>query len=264
MALYETKQSSLTDVLCKARDCQLKHSDHPLPKTGYTQHLIVAPKGSGKSSVILNLLHNKEGYRGEFDKIYLCSTTAERDPKFDKLVNELSEDGTFYNTLDDGIVQGIMNDIHNELDEHEKRKKKRKEISGLHDVKRVSTFKKEPPPKFCIIFDDCIHLLPKSGTKSVINELYTRNRHLKTNIITASQKMKLLNPTIRNNTDLLSVWRVNDKLERKAILESWDIPEDIYNYATSEPHEFLHVSYFNGKPLYFKKFDRIIPSKLIF
>jgi len=152
MALYETKQSSLTDVLCKARDCQLKHSDHPLPKTGYTQHLIVAPKGSGKSSVILNLLHNKEGYRGEFDKIYLCSTTAERDPKFDKLVNELSEDGTFYNTLDDGIVQGIMNDIHNELDEHEKRKKKRKEISGLHDVKRVSTFKKEPPPKFCIIF----------------------------------------------------------------------------------------------------------------
>jgi len=57
---------------------------------------------------------------------------------------------------------------------------------------------------------------------------------------------------------------INDKLEKKAILESWDIPEDIYNYATSEPHEFLHVSYFNGKPLYFKKFDRIIPSKLIF
>ena len=72
-------------------DNQIKFTDSPLPQS-YFVWLICGMKGTGKSTVILNVLNNKKSpYYKFFDNIYFVSSTGKRDLKFDKLIDELEE-----------------------------------------------------------------------------------------------------------------------------------------------------------------------------
>ena len=54
----------------------------------------------------------------------------------------------------------------------------------------------------------------------------------------------------------------NNKQEFDSIKDNLNVDdklfEKVYDFATSEPNSFLHVSFSGNKPIFFKKFDRII------
>jgi hypothetical protein len=247
MSRIKSTENPLTLSLGKPRDKQLKRTEDPLPKTGYVNWLLVGNKGSGKSTIILNALHHKDAYKGFFDSIFIVSPTAGRDDKFKKLVKE----NKHYTECTPAVVEEIMDEIQEWNDDFKKEQDALKKKEG-------KDFVPEPAPHHLIIFDDCIADLPKSSQRSIINRLYTCNRHYKTSIWTASQKLKAINPLIRTNCDLLSLWRVESNTEKKGILDEFSIPEEVYDYATEQANSFLHVSLFSGKPIFFKKFDRIV------
>ena len=159
-----------------------------------------------------------------------------------KLVEELERENKFHNSIDNEILDEIMADI---------------DLFNKSIVKEDEDYE----PKNLIVFDDCLHLLPKANTKnSSFNKLITSQRHFKCCVIIMSQKYKMLNSLIRNNQDLITIFPVFNEFEKKTIIDDINVPEKIWDFAMSGDdgeHPFLHVSYCSGKPLYFRKFDRI-------
>ena len=224
-------------------DHQVIKSDDPLP-LGNLNYIFCGKKGSGKSTLLLNLLKRKTSpYYKSFDNIYLISPTANRDPKFDKLVEELKEDDKYCDELNDDIIDAVV-----------------EKINAYNE-----TYKKEHPkktPRNLLILDDCIHMLPNSTKRSSINQLFTNQRHMKLTIFICTQQLSKLNRLIRTNADLLSFFPNDNRKEFETLVDEWSIDpkflERVYKYATDAPNSFLHISFCGRKPVFFKKFDRII------
>ena len=193
--------------------------------------------------MMLQVLKSKNGYKKWFDNIYLISPTATRDSKFNKLCEELQRDNKCFSTCDDETVDEVINrlkDFNESFDEKEEGRK----------------------PHSVVIFDDCLAFLPKSTQKSRFNELITTSRHLKTSVWILTQKYNKVNPLIRANMDMLSFFRTNNKRELETLEDDVNIDKNmlhhLYEFATEEPNSFLHISFFGGKPTFFRKFDKII------
>lgn len=228
---------SLTKLI-KPLDKQIIGSSDPLPKNMYNIWCIFGARGSGKSTLLLNSLNHKQFYKNYFDNIYLISPTASRDPKFEPLCKELKEDNKCYTACDEEVIIKIMDEIKAFNDGWNYKKKKR-------------------DPKNLMIFDDCLHALPKTNNKSVIHQLITTNRHLKTSIFITSQKFKALNTLIRANCDIISFFTSNNMNEKKAFCEEYSIDEELLDDICRKNNDFIHITFCSGKKLIFDKFDPI-------
>lgn len=238
---YYLKVNKISKDLNKLDNMVVKSND-PLPKQDIVW-IISGGKGSGKSTMVLNVLKNKNAYKGFYDNIILVSPTALRDSKFDKLRQELEEEDKYFTNCDDETIETIMKNLQDFNDEFDEKEENRK-------------------PHNLIIFDDCLSSLPKSTQKSKFNELITTSRHLKTSVWLLVQKFNKVNPLIRDQADLISIFKTNNKQELQTIEDSLNVDKkefnDLYTFATYEPNSFLHISFFGGQPKYFKKFDEII------
>ncbi|NDB55008.1 DUF2075 domain-containing protein [archaeon] len=238
---YYLKVNKISKSLNKL-DNQVIKSNEPLPKQDIVW-IVSGGKGSGKSTMVLNVLKNKNAYKGFFDNIILVSPTAMRDKKFDKLREELEEEDKYFSNCDDETIEEIMSKLQQFNDNFDEEEEGRK-------------------PHNLIIFDDCLSSLPKSTQKSKFNELITTSRHLKTSVWILVQKFNKVNPLIRDQADLLSIFKTNNKQELQTIEDSLNIDKkqfnDLYTFATYEPNSFLHISFFGGQPKFYKRFDEII------
>jgi hypothetical protein len=172
-----------------------------------------------------------------FDMIFLVSPTASRDPKYDELLEDIGDQ--HYDDLSNEVVEEIIQRMDAHRDEFTKKRK----------------------PHYLIIFDDCIHAM--RGKKSrAMDRLATQNRHLQVSNWYATQKWNSYLPTlVRSNLDCIGFWRTGNKKELDSFLDEMNDDETklraLYQYATEEPYSFLWINQYHGKPLYFKKFDRI-------
>lgn len=224
-------------------DNQVIKSDDPLP-IGNLIHIFCARRGMGKSTLLLSLLMRKTSpYYRSFDNIYLVSPTAKRDAKFDKLVAELKYDHKFYDKLDEEVIDEII-----------------EKLTAFNDEYKEKHPKKVP--RNLLILDDCIHMLPASTKGSSINQIFTNGRHLKLSIFLCTQQLTKLNRLIRTNCDLLTFFPTDNKKEFETLSDEWAIEpkflRNIYEFAIDGPNSFLHISFCGRKPVFFKKFDRII------
>lgn len=231
---FETVKTELSNKI-RPLDKQRKPSTDAYPKnSGYFLWAICGAKGAGKTSLLYNLLlHHLKGY---YDNIYLVSTTCKNDKKMSDLIEELGEEEKIYTDCTPATVNEILERLQEAVDEGAK-----------HNL---------------VIFDDCIHQLPKSTQKnSAFNRLITTMRHFKSDVWITTQSYLKLNTIVRSNMDLFSMFHTNNKKELKSVMEDLAINEDLfeklYDFATQD-NSFLHVSFVNGKPLFFKKFDRIV------
>lgn len=231
---FEIQKNELS-MKIRPLDKQRKPSMDAYPKnSGYYLWVISGNKGSGKTTTWYNvILHHLKGY---YDNIYLISTTAKNDDKLKELIDELGEEEKIYTECSPKVVSDILERLQEAVDDGAK-----------HNL---------------VIFDDCIHTLPKATQKnSAFNRLITTMRHYKTDVWITTQSYLKLNTIVRSNMDLFSLFHTNNKKELKNVMEDLAIDEDLfeklYNFATQD-NSFLHVSFANGKPLFFKKFDRIL------
>lgn len=228
---------SLTKLI-QPLDKQIEGSSDPLPKNRYIIWTIVGKRGSGKSTLLLSSLKHKELLKNYFDNIYLLSPTASRDPKFEPLCDELSKEHKYFTKCNEENITKIM-----------------EELKAFNDGWNYK--KKKRDPRSLIIFDDCIHDTAKSTQKSVLHELITTNRHLKTSIFITSQQFKKLNTLIRANADVISFFTTNNELEKKSFCEEYGISEDLLNDVCQHSNDFIHMTYTSGKRMIYDKFDLI-------
>lgn len=255
-----SKPSPLTKSLAPL-DKQVKISEEPLDDTIGRIWILSAMKGSGKTTVWYNVLHNKASpWYHLFDKIWLISPTAKGDDKLKPLVEELEADGQYW----DNLSENVMLDVYDKMDTFNHHFETEREPQTLQEKKMgiIPPLKHKRKPRNLLIFDDCMADMPSSTQKSVINRIFTTSRHKKCNVIVATQKYSKLNTTIRANADYISVWKSNSKHEVETLEDDINIKKEVfekaYKYATDEPYSFLHITFNAGHPNLFKRFDRIV------
>jgi Cdc6-like AAA superfamily ATPase len=218
-------------------DNQVNNSLDAIP-SGNIIYAIIGGKGSGKSTLILNLLKKKNSpFYKSFDNIFFCSPTAKRDHKFDKLVEELEEEEKYFTDCNNETLNEIIERLKESVDEDE----------GIRNL---------------LILDDCIHMLSSSTEKnSALNEIITQSRHMKLSVIIVSQQLKKINTLIRNQIDCISFFRTHKIKEYQALEELLNINKKIlkifYDQATKTNNGFLHISLMTNTPVFFRNFDKM-------
>ena len=230
-------------------DNQVSRTPDPLPTGNHLNWVLTGRKGSGKSTLLLqSIMAENAPWHKYFDTIHIISPTADKDPKFAPLLKDIEESGQggHYEELNNETVDEILQKINALNAKHKDRKG-------------------EKAMRHCLILDDVIHLLPSSTTRkgptSRVNQLFANNRHSKLTNIICTQQFKKINPLIRANMDLLSIFPTENRHEIDSIASDFNLDPERFErmlaFATGEPNSFLHVNLFGHKPTYFKKFDKI-------
>ena len=249
------------DVLTvSAFDNQLRPSStlHPdLLQPPFTL-LLVAPKGSGKSTTILRLIygnrrkckgtkdkkattHHHKFYRHHFDKIYVFSPTWEMDPKMGRCKipsDQIFDDPDDYEEVVTELLQGQAEDIEEES--------------------------KDDADEILMIFSDLAGTKMFSQKKSVFNKLAFNHRHYNVSLIIDTQSLRQINPAFRENLSGIMLFAgINNRLELKKIYEEY-----LGKYSEKEAHEILEYVFrdssfnflfvnFQKRGALFKNFNRL-------
>ncbi len=231
-------ESALSNALAPLDNQKdMKVSPLPLRPCNYA---IIGRKGTGKSSLMLNLLERKESpWCKHFDLIFLISPTAMRDDKMKELVDDIGDQ--YYQDLTNENLDDIMARIDAHTEERKNKKKKGK-------------------PAYCIIYDDIIHQI-KSKNAKLVTLLATQNRHRHVTNVYLLQKFNSMPTLIRANLDIISFFRSDNKKELATFFEEQNSDEDtlkkLYEYATKAPYSFLTINNYYPKPVYYSRFTEI-------
>jgi hypothetical protein len=235
---FSTEKHKLTDEL-KLLDDKVHATDDPIPENTPLVYIISGGRGRGKSTLLLNLLRTV--FKKKFSNIFLVSPTARKDEKFDKIVTELEVDDKYYDVCSEENLAEIWD-----------------RLKELHD--------EHPKHKNMLILDDCLYSFKTSSSNSILDQMVVNSRHLNLTIIILTQKYNKINPTIREQVDLISFYQTNNKREVETLINDISIDpkqfENIYKYATNndDRNAFLHMNLMKNIKFY-KKFDRIITNE---
>jgi hypothetical protein len=276
------------------------HKHPPVKHWVLPQHefsmLIVAPKGSGKTNFICNLLLNH--YKEYFHEVWICSPTVENDEKWDvvrttkhilkrnlplerilnkklakdpkklpKIVfkNEMTREAedkvakeTFTGQMDD-------EDFFSNLDEVPERVADQQRIITYLRKKDYGQKSKYIANRILVVLDDQAGMFKGGNTNNPLVNYVIKHRHSSTSLIIVTQAYKAIPKTIRTNCNALILFEIPNMSELKVIYEENpdNLPEDewlkVYRHATKDPFDFLYMNnkFKKGQRL-FKNFDTML------
>lgn len=213
----------------------------PFPKSNFL-YIICGSVGSGKTTVALRLLKiPKEdgGFRKVYHTIYVVSPTAKYDDKWDRLINEVDEDNNYYTECNDETMGEIIDKI-----EASNEKNKGKNPSSL------------------VIIDDCVDSFT-NRKKSKLDKLILTLRHLKTTVFLMSQKLNSIPTLIRAQARCITFFPTINRREEQTFYNEINVHEELFKKimefcSTGDDHPFLHVKLGEGRPIFFRKYNRIL------
>ena len=191
---------------------------------------VVAPRKSGKTYTVVDLLKDKDKYCGYFDFIFIWSKSYDADSKWKNL------------NLPKYCVFREWDAAHAER---------------IFDTARECTrrYKRADCPKVLFIWDDMASDgVMKPHTQGLLEKIATTGRHFNVSAIFITQAYMRLSHTVRTNLTNLLVFRIRNAQEFAKISEenrealSKDEFFDIYNDVTSRPFAFLHINNQQGDP----------------
>ena len=191
-----------------------------------------APVRSGKSTMIMNLIYNKNFYNGLFDKIIYFSPTVRNDKTLQHLSTDEDEHITIIDeNLDevDEVLKAIVADkMDSEKDEEE-------------DTRNE---------QWLVIMDDMLGFIKPKGFVSTFCSKY---RHSRVSLIFTTQLFRAIPNIIRANATWYIIWQTNNKKEYAKLEEEFGgiFPnfEKLYDEATNKPYHFLYLDLRNIKAL---------------
>lgn len=244
---FETEHNKLSDEL-KALDHQVDlGKSKPFPNSHFL-YLIIGGVGSGKTTMGLGLLKIKKedgGFRKVYNKIYVISPTAKYDDKWDKLIQEVDAEGNYYTECNDETI----GDIIDKLEEYNEEWKEDEKNKGKK-------------PSSLVIIDDCVDSFSKRQ-KNKLNKLVLTLRHLKTSVWIMSQKLNAIPQLIRAQARCISFFPTLNRREEETLINEINIDDKLFKQlidfaGTGDDHPFLHVKLGQGKPLFYRKYDKIL------
>ena len=276
-----------------------KGSDHkPVKFPELPQHEftigVIAPKGSGKTTTIINLLRL---YKGYFHKIIIMSPTIGCDNKWlwvkkqelltrntelEGVLAKLKQKEQFDNHIvrkprGASALQKILDErpvfsprIPEEyfIEEFEDRTV---EMELQKNFDMINFFSDNSQPKtladrMLVICDDQVgaDLLRGERLKDFVG-INTRHRHYSASIMVVTQGYKEIPKTIRTGWTALLIYEIGNEKEVEAIFEEFAValPKklwwEVYRYCVKDPYAFMYINMFKPKGERIRKnFDELI------
>ena len=264
-------------------DARSKHKPPPLggdlmPVHEFTMG-VIAPKGSGKTNTIVDMLRIYAGY---FHNVYVFSPSVKTDEKWryaKKMkvrvenkelkawvvkMNEQHEtedpvqplpggkefDGLADTPFTEEIPEECFFDV-NDFDEFTRLlEKKKKMIEALYDHDQFKTL----ADRDLFIIDDAVGSPFFTGKRlDFFKNVNTRHRHYSASFIMATQGYKEIPKTVRTNWTCLMVYEIGNVREIFVIYEefpvgkTWDDWFAMYKHATKELYSFLFIDMYGPK-----------------
>lgn len=212
------------------------HPDLPHPPMSI---LLVGPKGSGKSNLILRLLYgNKKPkgaknshhkfYRHFFDKVYIFSPTWKLDPKMKRCKipeAQIFEDSEMYPPIIEEILLGQAEDIEEEG--------------------------KEESENILMVFTDLAGSKGVfSNAKGIMNKLAFNLRHYKVSLIIDTQSLRQINQAFRGNLSGCVLFSgISNRLEIQKIYDEFlgeftkEEQAQLIEHCFAKPYDFLYINF---------------------
>jgi hypothetical protein len=187
-------------------------------------------KGSGKTTALVNLLCDRRGWKGLYDRIFIFSPTFKT--QYDILWKRISSEGVIvFENLSEPALMTIY-------------------------TEQMAC----PETKTLLISDDCDEQWRKSIDQQLVNRIMTNSRHLNLSLCFLSQRMMMLPPSIRSQLDCLCVWAASSYTELDSIHKEFScLPKreflEIFHQVTSQSYHFLALVTMKGK---IKMYDCLI------
>lgn len=281
MGKNNKRKSVSLDVVPIRTDDSLRHPDVPhkvLPQHEFAL-LIVAPKGSGKTNLICNLILNH--YKGYFHRILVASPTVDNDEKWDVVKSTkyvVQENKKLKALLGDGIdpqtKKKIPKIVYGSGEPHTGVEHRQRFDGYVDDEDFVNDLEDLMPimaeqndmiqhirhnlhqdqkakyisDRILIVMDDQAGLFKGGNTRNPIVNFVLKHRHYNTSLIIVTQAYKAIPKTIRVNCNQLICFEISNQSELECIYEehpcglteeSW---MKMFRYATRQPYAFLYVN----------------------
>jgi len=210
----------------------------PLPQALNFFMLVAGKAGSGKTSLILNLLCKRgKNFNRKFDKVYIFSpsmTTMKNDP-----FSEIPEEQKFQE-LDEDILQGVLEEISD---------------SG---------------EKVLFIMDDVVNDITKNKLlQRLMNKILMNRRHLagfggSVSVILTTQVYNKVPAPIRKNASHIVIYHTKNKKELDNIFDELIlIPKqefyEILKYIFQRKHDFMYLDTNNDfDKMFHRNFNQLV------
>lgn len=186
--------------------------------------LMAAPRYSGKTNLLINLLINKEMYCHKFDEIFIWSKSYHNDPKWSHI--QFDEDYAkkhIFHSYNEAAAQLLFEAI--------QERSKHSHVQTL------------------FIFDDMMgDEIMKPQKIQMLDRIAATGRHFDISAVIIFQKFKKFSGVVRDNATNVIVFEQKNSTAIEQISEEYkgDLSKDeflrIYQVATSEPFSFLHIN----------------------
>lgn len=252
-------------------------SKKPIPQSSnknlplmFNTQLYIGSKGRGKTHSLVSLLSLYEQSIisdgiSEYDmRCFLIAPTAYSTANsIYQSLKSLDKDD-IYLEYSDEILQGIIDDIKSKADDYQEyldyKKIYDKNLNKLTDeeLEELDKFDFKSPEEVFgdikpnvnfIIFDDLVGTGSFTlKSRSLINNLTIKHRHLKCNLIFTTQGFKQIPPIVRNNIDIYVIFK---SASHKEILDkiyqdisgylTYDDFKELYEHSTDDQHDSLVI-----------------------
>ena len=223
---------------------KLKHAKL-IPKPPFTM-LIVAPIGSGKSSLTYSILD--KWYGSYFDELVIYNGTKDSN---DAWLNLPAKEVILLNEWDEVEFFNYAKALE------------------TNQLRRIQNGK--PPLNVCILFDDMVtDSIFSRGRSTALDQFIIKIRHIPASLIMTTQSYKLISSTSRRNMTHVVVLAVNqDEIEKIAEEHSGLITKDEFikmykSIITKQPRNYLVIDYRAEPTERFKeRFEKLIETSVV-
>jgi hypothetical protein len=213
-------------------DSKLKGVNHPLPDWNHFASLVIGPPGSGKTSLLVNMLSSPNAYARKFNRLYYFSGSMHTLP--DKFTEKLNR-----------------NRVHSDLD----------------SLPSIISDLKESDDSAIMIFDDLVAPIQRKENLKVLKELFFNRRHIGGGValMIVSQKLKSIPLELRTAIDSIYYFSLKNRRELDALFtdyissmleqDQFDTIVKFINRMDTD-HPFLYIDMRNARVHH--KWDEIV------
>ena len=275
MSSASAKPFSIDPINIKVNDVEV----HPYLPSHPSLVAIVAPRKSGKTTLLVNMLTKDEMYKKFFHEVHIWSPTIKLDKKWEKVTKYLPEEW-IHSHFDDTEFMEIMDRIQDQIEGNEKEREKQKEekndmlkhnpvlvrpsktlkqrredqkesLIEYERRKQEKEKKKKNPNRILFVFDDSAAekgLFARNFSSPSMKAAFT-SRHYGVSLWVVSQTYKAINTGFRNNIFHWILFNVPNEKEGERMAEELCGPLTTFQFkkllkdVTAEPFQFLYVNF---------------------